>query len=179
MYTRAMEYARDYAMYAAIFGFFGMMWFGMAQENPPKSWRVWLGVGSVVSVLIALLGVYLAVTNWQAVTGLDDKRAYITFGITVATEVALIAIGAMLLAKRWPHLISAWIALVVGAHFLPLAWVFKDPALYLLSTLTCLTPVAGIALTKKTGVSVSAITCVGMGAILLIFALRGLYLFFL
>ena len=172
-----MEFTRDLAMYAAIFGFFGVVWFGWAQEKPPKSWRTWLGVGSVASAAITVLGLYLAITNWGAATALT-REASITFGIVVGLEFAIAGIGAAVISKRKPQYIPAWIALVVGAHFLPLAWIFKDSWLYLLTALACAAPVAAVLLAKKNSIAVSALTGALMGTVLLAFALRGLYLFF-
>ncbi len=172
-----MEFTRDLAMYAAIFGFFGMVWFGWAQEKPPKSWRAWLGAGSMLSVIVAIAGLYLAITNWSAATALT-REASITFGIVVGIEFAIAGIGATIFAKRQPHYVSAWIAFVVGAHFLPLAWIFQDPWLYLLTALACAAPVTAALLAKKHGIAVSALTGALMGIVLLGFALRGLCLLF-
>ena len=172
------HFSRDHAMYTAIFGFFAMMWFGMAQENPPKSWRHWLWVGSAVATTLSLAGIYLAITNWHAASALTDKNAFITFGIVVATEITAIAVGSIVLAKKRKHqYIAAWMAFVVGAHFAPLALLFKDDWLYLLTALVCAAPVVGIVLAKKTKVSISAVTAVITGLTLLAFSLRGLILF--
>lgn len=32
-------------------GLLAMVWFGWAQEDPPKRWRVWLGVGSGLGII--------------------------------------------------------------------------------------------------------------------------------
>lgn len=170
-------FIRDFAMYAVIFGFFGMVWFGWAQENPPKSWRVWLGIGSVVSVLLMNAGIYLAITNWSGGTALNSRAAYSAFGITVGVEVATAALGALVLAHLHKlHLISAWIALVVGLHFLPLVWIFKDKWLLLLTMLASAAPIVAILLARKTRMAVSAWVGVSMGVVLVAFAMRGLVL---
>jgi hypothetical protein len=173
-----MEFTRDYAMYATIFGFFGMIWFGWAQENPPKSWRAWLGIGSVLSVVTMVAGIYLAATNWGAASTLTRETS-IAFGIVFWTEFILAGIGAWILAaKHKKQYIPAWIAFVVGVHFLPLAWIFQDWWLYLLTSLTTTMAIVAVIVAKKTGIAISALTGTLMGCVLLIFALRGLYLYF-
>lgn len=82
-----IEFVRDHAMYAAIFGFFAMVWFGWGQENPPTSWRIRLGFGSVVSLLVFLAGIYLAIQHWQDATALTSEGVYRNFGIIVGTKV--------------------------------------------------------------------------------------------
>jgi hypothetical protein len=173
-----IELTRDFAMYAAVFGFFGLSWFGWAQENPPKSWRVPLGIGSAISLLIAAAGIYLAVTHWSDATALD-RNASRTFGIIVGIEFATAGIGAGLLAWRnKKQYIAPWVAFVVGAHFLPLVWVFQDNWLYLLAGLAMAAPVLAVFLAKKMKVEISAVTGALMGVVLVVFGLRGLALFF-
>ena len=46
---------RDLLMTAAIFGFFASVWFGWAQENPPPTARVPLGVGTGLGILLAIV----------------------------------------------------------------------------------------------------------------------------
>lgn len=164
-------------MYAAIFGFFGTVWFGWAQERPPKSWHLPLAVGSIVSGMLTFGGLYLAATNWSGASALNSRDDYITFGMVVAVEFALAGIGAgILAARKKPVYIPAWIAFVVGVHFLPLAWIFQDTALYVLTVLAVLAPIVSVPLAKKTGIALSAIVGAGMGIVLVGFALRGLIL---
>lgn len=132
-----------------------------------------------VSAVIGLVGIYLAATHWRSPSALVGKEAYITFGVIVATECLFAGVGAALLAKKKkPAYIPAWIAFVVGVHFLPLAWLFNDPWLYALTALASGAPVAAVAISRKTKVAISALTGLFMGLTLLAFGLRGLYVFF-
>jgi len=96
----------------------------------------------------------------------------------VAFECTAAGIGAALLSRKRPQYVSAWIAFVVGVHFLPLAWIFQDDGLYLLTVLAAAAPFVAVLRANKTRIAVSALTGALMGTILLLFALRGLYLFF-
>ena len=68
---------------------------------------------------------------------------------------------------------------MVGIHFLPLAGVFNDDSLYILSALVCMAPIFAALMAKKLGIAVSAITGASVGLILLGFAARGLILVFM
>lgn len=129
------EFLRDAAMTAVIFGFFGMGWFGWAQEAPPERARKWLGVGSVVGILLAIGGGLIAWRNWDAGTAIDEVVGP-RFGIVVGIEFAVAGVGAGLLAWRklsvWT---SPWIAFVVGVHFFPLGSLLKEPSLHVTATL--------------------------------------------
>jgi hypothetical protein len=75
-----MQYVRDSAMMALIFGFFASPWFGWAQERPPLAWRPPLIAGSVVSLAVAVFGAVLA---WQGGVGRrwgGAARHHPTFG---------------------------------------------------------------------------------------------------
>ncbi len=172
-----IDFVRDHAMYAAIFGFFGFVWFGWAQEKPPESWRIRLGIGSGISMLVCLAGVYLAIQHWRDATALDSDNVYQTFGIVVATEIILAGVGSAILAWRGKQqYTAAWIAFVVGIHFVPLVWIFRDSALYLLAALVCIASIAAAFYAKRLNLSVSALTGASVGVILLVFGLRGLFL---
>jgi len=69
------EFVRDAAATAAIFGFFGAVWFGWAQEHPPKSWRPWLLTGSVVSLLTMLAGGLLVWRHWSDGSAFDEDTS--------------------------------------------------------------------------------------------------------
>lgn len=175
-----IDYIRDYAMYAAIFGSFAFAWFGWAQENPPARLRPYLAAGSVVGAAIALSGGLLAASHWDSATTLMSDDMYLAFGMIVLAEIVACLIGSLLLIRLgYRKLIASWIAFVVGAHFVPSAIMFIDPWLYLLSVL-----IAGIAaispFTEKIRVPLHSNTfvCVATGIVLLSFAIRGLVLFF-
>lgn len=170
-----LDFIRDYAMYAAIFGFFGMIWFGWAQENPPKSWRLPLGVMAGVCFLIACTGGYLAFKHWGDTSVFNTSGVAQQFGIIAGVEFASALIGVGILYwLRKQEFISSWIAFIVGLHFWPLAWIFQDKAFYALAVLVVLASVASIFIAKRTDLTVATLTGVGTGGVLLIFAIRGL-----
>lgn len=172
-----IDFIRDHAMYAAIFGFFGFSWFGWAQDNPPQSWRVLLGIASGVSFLIALTGGYLAYTHWGGASSLDTPEAYRQFGVIVGIEFTLAFVGAGILAwRKRQEWIAAWIAFVVGIHFIPLAAIFNDSWLHILAALLASVSIAAVIGAKKVHISATTLACAGAGCVVLLFALRGLLL---
>lgn len=119
------EYLRDQCFTTAWFGLMTMVWFGWAQEDPPRSWRGWLGAGSVLGVILFGLFLFLTVRNWGGATALEGKYAW--FGVLTAIEVVVALVGAIVLwrrgRKRW---MAWWVAFVVALHFVPLGWVLLD-----------------------------------------------------
>ena len=175
----AAEFLRDTLMTAAIFGVFAMSWFGWAQEAPPSRWRPFLAAGSVVGLLLGAGMGIVAGLNWDAPSALRiDGRAE-AFGVVVGIEVALCLGGALVLMRRGhADLASPWVAAVVGLHFIPLALIFNDPSLYVLSALMTVGAVVGTVLARRHGVTPSAVVGAISGSLLLAFAagaaIRGL-----
>jgi hypothetical protein len=170
-----MDYVRDYAMYASIFGMFSFSWFGWAQENPRSSWRKYIGIASGVSLLICLIGVYLSVTNWDAPSVLNDKTSFDNYLISVYVELFLAGAGASILMKcKYNDYVAPWIAFIVGIHFIGLKSVFNDFSLYLLAALLVAISIVSLFISKKLKVANSAITGIGAGTVLFAFALLGL-----
>ena len=167
-------------MYAAIFGWFSFCWFGWAQENPRKSWRVYLGIGSGLGLLVGLFGIYLSVTNWSAATALSETGAFRNYLIFFYIEVALAGIGGILLIRfKRTNWVAPWVALVVGVHFIWLKDVFQDAALYVLAALLIAIALVSLPLSRRLGVANSAVTGALSGLTLLAFAVVGLIRFFL
>jgi hypothetical protein len=168
------EHVRDAAATALIFGFFASSWFGWAQEAPPARWRPGLLAGAVVALLTAVAGGLLTWRHWGGGTAFDRDTS-IAFGIVVGIEVALAGLGAAVLAlRRRAALIPAWIALVVGLHFFPLAVLLEYPFLYVVAAVVTAGAVAAVPLARRRGVPVSAVTGAVTGAALLAAALVSL-----
>lgn len=168
------EFTRDAAATAAIFGFFAASWFGWAQEQPPVAWRKWLIVGSILSLLVALAGGLLTWQYWSAGTVFNPQIGR-TFGLIVGIEVAIAGVGAGVLAAMGKaDLIAAWIALVVGVHFWPLAPLLRYPLLYVAAVLVSSAAVVAVPLARAQTVTVSAVTGLATGLILLAAALYSL-----
>jgi hypothetical protein len=181
-----MQYLRDDAMTALIFGFFASMWFGWAQaepdgsarklaERPPQSWRRWLTLAALLSLMVGAAGGFLAWRHWGDGSALSEPGAMRRYGITVGIEFALAGIGAAILGvRKRQNLIAPWICLVVGVHFAPLAPILKNPLLYALAALMTVVALVAVPLARRRDLAPSAITGVGAGASLLFFAIISL-----
>jgi hypothetical protein len=166
-----MQYIRDGAMSALILGFFASSWFGWAQEKPPPGWRPALTVGAVLSLIVAALGAVYAWQSWSDGSVLSDPGAMRHYGIIVGVEFGVAAAGAAAIGL-WGRreYIAAWVCLVVGVHFWPLAPVLKNPSLIALGTLLMGIAIAAILISRRTGVAPSALTGAAAGTALLGFA---------
>jgi hypothetical protein len=119
------DFLRDQYFTTAWFGLMAFVWFGWSQEDPPQRWRVWLGVGSVLGLGFAAGFGVLTATHWSSPTALDGR--YQWFGVLVAAEVVAAGAGCLVLARRGASRWMAWwVAVVVAAHFLPLAVLLSD-----------------------------------------------------
>ena len=164
-------FVRDAAATAAVFGFFASGWFGWAQDEPPKAWGRALIAGSVVSLLAAVAGGLLTWRHWTdgTVFDADTSRA---FGVVVGVEVAVAALGAWLLARRRrSDLIPAWVAVVVGMHLFPVAWLLRYPLVGVVAGLVTLAAVVAVPLARSRSLAVSAVTGLAAGTVLLAAAL--------
>lgn len=173
------EYIRDYIFAAAIFGFFTFAWFGWAQERPRKSWRVPLGVMSTLGLLLSIFSFYIGYSHWDSPSALNTHssfNAYITF-VIIEFLVALI-VGVILIIKKWSNYVAPWIALVVGVHFFPLSFVFDDFIYNILGVLVVITALLAVPLARKLDVASSAVTGIGTGTFLFIFAVINLIRFY-
>ena len=170
------DYARDAAAAAAIFGFFGSVWFGWAQESPPRSWRPWLIAGSALSIASLIIGGLLVWRHWNDGTAFDRDTS-ITFGIVVGVEVALAGLGAAVLGLRGrKELVPVWIALVVGVHFFPVAAIIDYPLIYVVGALVTIGALAAVPVARSRSVAVSAVNGLLVGSVLLAGALVSLAL---
>lgn len=119
------EFLRDQAFAIMWLAFVGAGWFGWAQEDPRPRTRWLLTVGSVLAVLVAIPFSAVVGLNWQTASALEGR--YWIFGVVVLVECLVIGAGCFVLARRQQQRwYGWWIGLCVGAHFLPLAWVFTD-----------------------------------------------------
>lgn len=167
-------------MYIAIFGVFGSSWFGWAQEKPRESWRKYLGIASVLSLLVGLLGIYLSVNNWNESSALSEAGVFKNYLIIVFVEFFIAGIGAFLSIKyKRKDYVAPWIAFIVGIHFFWLKSIFQDSSLYLLASLLIAVSIISLFLSKKLNVANSAITGIGAGTALFCFAILGLIRFIL
>lgn len=125
------DFARDHAFTIAWFGLMTMVWFGWGQEDPPQTWRWRLGAGSVVGVALAGAFGYGVVERWNDGSAMEGRYGW--FGVLVALELIVAGVGCVYLWRkersRW---MAWWVAVVVAAHFPPLALILNDDSLVVL-----------------------------------------------
>jgi hypothetical protein len=166
-------FVRDIAVTAAVFGVAAFVWFGWAQEAPPARWRVPLAAGSGLGLVLAVIGVLLTWQHWGPESALAAGEARRTFGIVCGIEFGLAGLGAGLLgAWKRPQWIATWIAFVVGIHFIPLAFIFDDPAQLGLAALIVTAAGLSVVVHRRTAITASAVVGLGSGAALLVYAVR-------
>lgn len=170
--TVTTEYLRDALFTAAWCAMMSSAWFGWAQEKPPPHWPARLGAASGAGLLLAVGFGVLTGLHWDAPTALAGRFA--TFGVVVGIEVVLCLAGALVLmwAVRRRDLVAAWIGLVVGIHFIPLAVLLDDPWYYLLAALMTAGTLAATWYATRKSVTVSAVVGAVDGTLLLLFAIR-------
>jgi len=111
----------------------------------------------------------LAWRHWSDGSVFDSPDTGPDFGIVVGIEFGLAGLGAGLLAIRERHreLIPAWIALVVGVHFVPVAELIEFPLVHVTGALVTLVALAAVPVARRRALRVSAVTGVGTGTVLL------------
>ncbi|MFI5954792.1 hypothetical protein [Cryptosporangium sp. NPDC051539] len=166
---RPEDGGRGRGIAAAIVGFFAACWFGWAQEDPP-GWLVpLLVVGVVLSVVVAIAGIVLAVRSPSGSSPMADPRTRTRYFVTVGIEVALIWAGSALLgATGHDEYVAAWIAFVVGVHFVPLGRFFAERELQLSGVLITIVAVVAAVVTVATGHTSSTVAGAGSGTLLVL-----------
>jgi hypothetical protein len=162
-------FPRDEYFTIAWFGLMAFVWFGWSQEDPPRRWRVWLGVGSVLGLAVAVPFGILTATNWSSPTALEG--AYQWFGVLVGAEVLLAGAGCLVLARRGvSQWMAWWVAVVVAAHFVPLALMLSAPGVAAVGVVQLVA--LGVLVPRLRGVDFSSSRLAGptMGATLLMSA---------
>ncbi|MEU4569798.1 hypothetical protein [Micromonospora sp. NPDC023956] len=166
-----MQFARDHAMTALIFGAFASSWFGWAQERPPRALVRPLIAGAVLSLAVAVTGGVLAVLHWSTGSALSEPGAMKRYGVIVGIEFGVAAFGVLALAlRKQAHLFPTWVCLVVGVHFWPMAPVLRSPALRVLAVVMVVVALAAWLVARRWKLPLSATTGVGAGVTLLIAA---------
>lgn len=163
---------RDLLYTVAWFGLMTSVWFGWAQESPAPRARVPLIVGSVIGVAIAIGFGILTGLNWDQATALEGR--YGTFGVIVGAEVVLAGAGAAVLAAAGqPRWMAWWIAVVVAAHFVSLAWLLDGVSLAVLGALQLVALAIGAGLARDGEVPTSRWVGPLMGVSILTYAIVG------
>lgn len=161
-----LEYARDLVMTGVIFGFATFVWAGWAQERPPAGvvWRIVLAALSVAGLVLVGLGIPIAIRNWNTPTALaSGSPALVWYIVVFWLEVAAMVGLAIFYARtKRTHLVAPTVLLIVGVHFVPLAFVFGQPIIMLAAVL--LTVAGIVALVMPRTAAASSFWCAVMAA---------------
>lgn len=147
-----VEFARDLVMTGAVFGLATLIWAGWAQENPPSTaWRVVLGALSVAGLALLGFSIPLAITHWNTPSAIGSMNpALIAYIVVFWVEVVVCVVLAVYFTRtQRPHLIAPLVLIVVGVHFVPLAFVFAQPLIGLAAVLTTAAGIAAIFLPRR------------------------------
>lgn len=170
------DFVRDHAFTIAWFGLMAFVWFGWSQEDPPRSWRWKLGLGSALGAALAGIFGFSVARHWDSGSALEGR--YEWFGLLVLAEVVAAAAGAVYLARkkrsRW---IAWWVGLVVALHFFPLAFLLEDLSLVLLGTAQTGGLLMLVRPLQRTKLATSRLVGPLMGVTLLAFGLMSATLF--
>lgn len=168
MNLRPEQGGRGRGIAATIEGFFGLMWFGWGTADAPE----WLGrllfAGVVISAAVLVVGIFLAVRSPSGSTPMADPAVRRRYNIIVGIEFATIFVGAALLGQFAPDFIAAWIALVVGVHFVPLGRVFGERLLELSGYLIAVVAVVAGVVAVVNDTNSNVVAGAGTGLILLV-----------
>lgn len=128
-------------------------------------------VGTVLSLIVAVVGAVYAWRNWSGGSALSEPGAMRRYGIIVGVEFGVAGAGAAVIA-HWGRggYIAAWVSLVVGVHFWLMAPVLKSPSLVALGALLTVDAVAAVLVSRRAGVAPSPVAGAGAGVALLGFA---------
>ena len=95
-----VDFTRDHAMYAVIFGIFSAVWFAIALEKPPKLWKKIIYAGIGTGLLLAIVGGVLMYFHHNAPSALGPDETWRLFGNTVIVEFVACSIGVGVLNWR-------------------------------------------------------------------------------
>lgn len=124
------------------------------------------------SILLAVLSGVLTWQHWSDATVFEQQGTPVSFGIIVGFEIATAGIGAVVLRRiRRSELSAAWVALVVGIHFVPLAWLLQYSLLYPVAAGVVAVAVAAVPVARSRFLMPSAVAGVGTGSVLFAAAL--------
>jgi len=171
-----MTTSRDGAFTALIFGFFGMGWFGWAQSAATPRESTLFSVGSVLAALLFIAGGWLTFRARREPGAVQDPSTGRRFGVIVGIETVLCLVGSMVLGATGQAVyIPAWIALVVGLHFIPLAPLFGDRRLPVLATVVTVAAVGGAVITMTSGTPASTTSAPVAGLALVAYGAMSLF----
>nr|WP_201470383.1 hypothetical protein [Microbacterium hydrocarbonoxydans] len=147
------DFPRDLLMTGAIFGVAAFVWAGWAQERPPKGWgwRVILALLSLGGAALAGISLPAAIGHWQLPTAITWGGTASTWYVVVfwLEVVVIIALAIWASRRKRTDLMAPLVLLIVGIHFIPLAWVFLQPAFVFAGVLLAVAAVVAVLVPDK------------------------------
>lgn len=156
MSTTSRAYALGLGSAALIMTFFALAWWGIASQGVSDRWALpyWLAVYAISLAILAVALLYFraarklprdrspeSVAQGKAM----GRQLGIRFGIIFGLEFIIAAAASIILQViNHPEYFFPVLAIIVGAHFLPLASIFQVRAYYVTGICLCL--VGGIVL---------------------------------
>ena len=173
MTTTPIRTRRQAGLTALYLGVFATIWFSVPEVEQP--FGTVLVAASVVGVLTAVAGAVVAARTRDAGDPQRDRSADRKYLLIVGAEAAVAGCGALLLALAgWSAFIPVLVAAVVGAHFVPLAPVLRDPLLRPLGAAVCLVALVALIVHLASSVSAGQVAGPGVGLVLLGYAILAL-----
>jgi len=126
-------FPRDLLFTGTLFGLVAFMWAGWAQERPPKGvvWRIVLVAIQAAGLVLLGIGLMPIIRNWGADSALvPGSVPFIWYMVVTLIEiVAILVVAIWLIDKKRTEVVAGPVMMVVGLHFVPLAFVFGQPIL--------------------------------------------------
>lgn len=162
---------RGRGMTALVEGFFAVAWFSWGPAGRPHAVTNILTIGSVASIIVAILGAVLAARSPKISTPMADPAVRKRYGKVVGIEFGSLIVGAIIFgALEWNVYLPVLVCAGVGLHFFPLGRVLQSPLLAPLGGLFIAVAAAALVVGLTTDVEMSAVTGMGAGLLLLLFA---------
>jgi hypothetical protein len=150
---------------------FALGWFAWGQAEASGALSAALAVGSVASLLVAVLGAIATFARAPAAGAMRDTAPPPRYGRVIAIEFALIGTGVLMLgAMHASAYIPVWVCALVGLHFFPLASAVGAPALRWLGAAVSAVAGAALLVGLLSETAPSSVTGAGAGLALLAFA---------
>ncbi|MBQ1038369.1 MULTISPECIES: hypothetical protein [Micromonospora] len=158
---------------ALYLGIFATVWFSVPAVEQP--WRALLVVGSVASMITAVLGGVMSGRPRGEGGGAQERATNRRYLLIVVAEFAAAGLGAVLLAAAdRSEYIPVLVCAVVGLHFFPLAPLLRDPLLRPLGVALCVVAAAGLVAAFGSAVAAGRVVGTGAGLLLLGYAVQAL-----
>lgn len=147
-----LDFPRDLVMTGAIFGAAAFIWAGWSQERPAAGvvWRVVLVVLQVAGIVLLGFGITAAVRYWGTATAIDPgSAAFVWYVVVFWLEIIVcVTLAVLFVRTKRTHLVAPTVLIIVGVHFVALAFVFGQPIMMLAAVLITAAGVAALFLPR-------------------------------